>query len=201
MNITNIKGKEKVIDNTKTRLQSLDALRGFDMFWIISAEVIIHGLAKATNLPFFNWMSGQLNHTPWNGFTFYDMIFLLFIFISGVSMPFSFGSQLEKNHFNKLLVKKKIYRSLIKRTIILILLGMIVNRAQNFNDYEMVKVVMLDKKNRLQQVDSNDAVYFNKTEEVPTHAITLTVPALFNADYAFVIVPGKKSCGCFSYAI
>jgi predicted acyltransferase len=136
MNITDIKDKTKAAYNTKNRLQSLDALRGFDMFWIISAEVIIHGMAKATNLPFFNWMSGQLHHTPWNGFTFYDMIFPLFIFIAGVSMPFSFGNQFEKNPFNKLLVKKKIYRSLIKRTIILILLGMIVNGAQNFNSYE-----------------------------------------------------------------
>jgi predicted acyltransferase len=124
------------IANTNSRLQSLDALRGFDMFWIISAEVIIHGLSQATNLPVFNWMSGQLHHSPWNGFTFYDMIFPLFIFIAGVSMPFSFGKQFEKNIANRLSVKKNIYKSLIKRTIILILLGMIVNHAQNLNGYE-----------------------------------------------------------------
>jgi predicted acyltransferase len=124
------------IANTNSRLQSLDALRGFDMFWIISAEVIIHGLSQATNLPVFNWMSGQLHHSPWNGFTFYDMIFPLFIFIAGVSMPFSFGKQFEKNVANRLSVKKNIYKSLIKRTIILILLGMIVNHAQNLSGYE-----------------------------------------------------------------
>jgi predicted acyltransferase len=124
------------IANTNSRLQSLDALRGFDMFWIISAEVIIHGLSQATNLPVFNWMSGQLHHSPWNGFTFYDMIFPLFIFIAGVSMPFSFGKQFEKNIANRLSVKKNIYKSLIKRTIILILLGMIVNHAQNLSGYE-----------------------------------------------------------------
>lgn len=131
--------KEKTAFNTKTRLQSLDALRGFDMFWIISAEVIIHGLSKATNLPVFNWMSAELLHSPWNGFTFYDMIFPLFIFIAGVSMPFSFGKQFEKTGVNKLLVKRNIYRSLIKRTIILILLGMIVNKAQDFNGYENMR--------------------------------------------------------------
>jgi predicted acyltransferase len=124
------------IANTNSRLQSLDALRGFDMFWIISAEVIIHGLSQATNLPVFNWMSAELHHSPWNGFTFYDMIFPLFIFIAGVSMPFSFGKQFEKNIANRLSVKKNIYKSLIKRTIILILLGMIVNHAQNLIGYE-----------------------------------------------------------------
>lgn len=134
MNIPNIKSKS--IPDTKSRLQSLDALRGFDMFWIISAEVIIHGLSQATNLPVFNWMSAELHHSPWNGFTFYDMIFPLFIFIAGVSMPFSFGKQFDKSGVNRLLVKKNIYRSLIKRTVILILLGMIVNHAQNLNGYE-----------------------------------------------------------------
>lgn len=129
----------KAIPITNSRLQSLDALRGFDMFWIISAEVIIHGLSQATNLPIFNWMSGQLHHSPWNGFTFYDMIFPLFIFIAGVSMPFSFGKKFEKNSANRLSVKKNIYKSLFKRTIILILLGMIVNHAQSLSGYENIR--------------------------------------------------------------
>ncbi len=127
---------DKAIPNADSRLQSLDALRGFDMFWIISGEVIIHGLSQATHLPSFNWMSAELHHSPWNGFTFYDMIFPLFIFIAGVSMPFSFGKQFEKKDANKLLVKKSIYRSLLKRTIMLILLGMIINGAQFLRGYE-----------------------------------------------------------------
>ncbi|MEO6814765.1 MAG: DUF5009 domain-containing protein [Ginsengibacter sp.] len=128
--------EDKSTSHTGSRLQSLDALRGFDMFWIISAEVIIHGLSQATNLPAFNWMSAELHHSPWNGFTFYDMIFPLFIFIAGVSMPFSFGKQFEKSGVNKLLVKRSIYRSLIKRTIILILLGMVINGALSLPGYE-----------------------------------------------------------------
>lgn len=129
----------KAIFNPNSRLQSLDALRGFDMFWIISAEGIIHGLSQATNLHAFNLMSAELHHSQWNGFTFYDMIFPLFIFIAGVSMPFSFGKQIEKIGANKLLVKRSIYRSLIKRTIILILLGMVINHAQNLNGYENIR--------------------------------------------------------------
>ena len=68
------------------RLLSLDALRGFDMFWIISGEQIIHTLAKVTQWPVLLWFSGQLHHTVWNGITFYDMIFPLFLFVAGVSM-------------------------------------------------------------------------------------------------------------------
>ncbi|MDE3144179.1 MAG: DUF5009 domain-containing protein [Bacteroidota bacterium] len=144
--------------NPTVRLQSLDALRGFDMFWIISGEGIFHGFADvvmakhalvrnpynwqiATNndLSFFEriiiGISNQLHHTPWNGFTFYDMIFPLFIFIAGVSMPYSFNNSLEKAGMNQTIGKRKIYRSLIKRTVLLIIFGMIVNGALQLNGY------------------------------------------------------------------
>lgn len=148
-----------VIKPVSGRLQSLDALRGFDMFWIISGEGIFHGIASVikqkyslqqSNVDwqigitesvspierFFITISNQLHHTVWNGFTFYDAIFPLFIFIAGVSMPFSYGKKLEQPAINKSGIKKEIYRSLVKRTIILILLGMIVNGALQFNGYE-----------------------------------------------------------------
>jgi len=131
------------MDNTtrKQRLVSLDALRGFDMFWIMSGERIFHALAKATGWPVFIWISAQLHHTVWNGITFYDMIFPLFLFIAGVSMPYSlqkkvaladvrYPSQLPAREKNKL------YLSMLRRTCILILLGMIVNGLLKFKGYE-----------------------------------------------------------------
>ncbi|MGZ3882146.1 MAG: acyltransferase family protein [Flavisolibacter sp.] len=149
-------------DSAKTipaRLQSLDALRGFDMFWIISGEGIFHGIASVIiqkhslqqstvdwqiqmtgNLSlverFFITTSNQLHHSVWNGFTFYDLIFPLFIFISGVSMPFSYGRKLEQPTNNLSEIKKGIYASLIRRTIILVLLGMVVNGALQFQGFE-----------------------------------------------------------------
>jgi predicted acyltransferase len=123
--------------NPSGRLLSLDALRGFDMMWIISGEIIVHALAKATNAPVFNWMSGQLHHTIWNGFTFYDMIFPLFIFIAGISMPYSYGKKLEdKTGGNYNAAIRQIYTSLIKRTLILILCGMVVNGLLQWKGYE-----------------------------------------------------------------
>jgi glucosamine-6-phosphate deaminase len=61
-----------------------------------------------------------------------------------------------------------------------------------FDDPAVVKIVDLDDKNRTQQVDPNDPVCFKTIGEVPTHAITLTVPALFKADYAYAVVPGPR---------
>ena len=57
-----------------------------------------------------------------------------------------------------------------------------------FNDPQMVKLVELDEACRQQQV--NDGCFKN-LPEVPTHALTLTVPALMKADYILCIVPGK----------
>jgi len=44
------------------RLGSLDALRGFDMFWIIGGEVVFTALAKATNNSFLNAIAVQMDH-------------------------------------------------------------------------------------------------------------------------------------------
>lgn len=123
------------------RLLSLDALRGFDMFWIMSGEGVVHALAKATGWPLMVWMSGQLHHTEWNGITFYDMIFPLFLFIAGVSMPYSMGNKVAKQGvaYPYLLPsssKGEIYRSMIRRTIILLFLGVVVNGLFKFNGLE-----------------------------------------------------------------
>src|SRR3954464_15341009 len=78
------------------RLYSLDALRGFDMFWIMGAEEIFDGLAKATGSPFWESVSIQFTHPVWDGFHIYDLIFPLFLFMAGVSTPYSVGRELEK---------------------------------------------------------------------------------------------------------
>lgn len=59
----------------------------------------------------------------------------------------------------------------------------------DFNDPVLVKVVDMDEQCRMQQV--NDGC-FPSLAEVPTHALTLTIPALIKAPYAFCTVPGEK---------
>src|SRR5579859_123522 len=123
------------------RLYSLDALRGFDMFWIMSGEQIVHALAKTTGWPLFTILSGQLHHTVWNGFTFYDMIFPLFLFIAGAALPFSLDKTIQQAgvpaaHTLPAAQKRKLVGRMLRRTLILILLGCIVNGALRFNGLE-----------------------------------------------------------------
>ena len=70
-----------------------------------------------------------------------------------------------------------------------------------FDDPKTVKIVDLDEKNRNQQVDPEDPICFNKLEEVPTHAITLTIPALFKAKYAYAVVPGKNKADAIYHTL
>ncbi len=106
------------------RLYSLDALRGFDMFWIIGGEEIFHALAEITHAPFWESISEQFTHPAWNGFHLYDLIFPLFLFLAGVSTPFSVGKALENGKS-----KEQVLVRILKRGLILVLLGIVYNNG------------------------------------------------------------------------
>ncbi len=90
---------------------SVDALRGFDMFWIIGADALVYalkriadglrGTASEESAPFLykfvKFLAEQLDHAEWQGFRFYDLIFPLFVFIVGVSIVFSLTKLLHTN--------------------------------------------------------------------------------------------------------
>ena len=105
----------------KKRLKSLDALRGFDMFWIIGGKAAflallpLLGFGKET-VAFFNT---QLSHCGWEGFRFYDLIFPLFVFMSGITIPYSILSRKAKGDSVKSLQLK-----IIKRFFILTFIGL-----------------------------------------------------------------------------
>ncbi|MDP1844692.1 MAG: DUF5009 domain-containing protein [Sediminibacterium sp.] len=124
----------------KNRLYSLDALRGFDMFWIMGAEEIMHAWYKASGSPLAATMSNQFTHPDWHGFTAYDLIFPLFLFLAGVATPFSVGRELAngKSKSNQLL-------RVFKRSMILVLLGIFYNNGlealQPFQDIRFASVL------------------------------------------------------------
>src|ERR1700735_1525382 len=71
------------------RLTSIDALRGFDMFWITGGDSLALALSKWWNTPESECFAEQFEHVAWKGFRFYDLIFPLFLFTVGVVLPFS----------------------------------------------------------------------------------------------------------------
>src|SRR6476660_5714859 len=110
--------------NISERLYSLDALRGFDMFWIMGAEEIFHALYKVTGSPFWGTISTELTHPDWNGFHFYDLIFPLFLFIAGVATPYSVGRDFEKGK-----TRQQMLWRVVRRGLTLVVLGIIYNNG------------------------------------------------------------------------
>ena len=102
------------------RVMSIDALRGFDMFFIIGGGAILASLHDAFDSPVTAKIRTQLTHVKWEGFRFEDLIMPLFLFIVGVVMPYSFSKRLDTGQS-----KKRLYLHIIKRTVILFVLGMV----------------------------------------------------------------------------
>jgi len=114
------------------RVVSIDALRGFDMFWIIGGGIFFERLFHWLGTPFFEALARQLRHSAWNGFTFEDLIFPLFLFIVGVVMPFSLTKRLDRGDS-----RNSLYRHIIIRTLVLFFLGLIFNDLLDFKFSEM----------------------------------------------------------------
>jgi predicted acyltransferase len=81
--------EKKKIGQLPERLMSVDALRGFDMFWIVGAGYLFTAIDSWSAAPFWTNVRTQLTHVEWEGLRFYDLIFPLFIFIVGVSIVLS----------------------------------------------------------------------------------------------------------------
>lgn len=115
------------------RVISVDALRGFDMFWIIGGEGVFMGLDKVFHNKITGFINEQLNHVEWFGFHFYDIIMPLFLFLVGISMVFSYRRRLsaEKSDI-------PLWKHTVKRIIILWFLGMVVQG--NLLSYDLEQI-------------------------------------------------------------
>jgi predicted acyltransferase len=110
------------------RIVSIDALRGFDMFWIIGGGTVLESLVHVWKNPVTETIHTQLEHVDWQGFHFEDLIFPLFLFIMGVVLPFSISRRRQRGQSLPM-----IYLHILKRSVVLILLGLIFNDLLSFN--------------------------------------------------------------------
>jgi len=155
---------------SKERVTSVDALRGFDMFWIMGGEGIFMGLDKVFHNHFSGFINEQLNHVEWFGFHFYDIIMPLFLFLVGISMVYSYRKRLsvEKSNF-------PLWKHTMKRIVILWLLGMIVQG--NLLTYDVSKFLLFS--NTLQAIACGYLIATVIILYLPVlHQITATVGLL-----------------------
>jgi predicted acyltransferase len=96
-----------------TRLKSLDALRGFDMFWIIGGGEVVKGLAKALDTSVLKAFVPQLEHVRWQGLHCWDLIWPLFMFVVGTAIPFSIQRRMAAGATRRSLFLHALWRALI----------------------------------------------------------------------------------------
>ena len=102
------------------RLLSLDTLRGFDMMFIMGVAAIIAAICRLFPDGGNSWLCLQMSHVPWEGLRHHDTIFPLFLFIAGISFPFSYAKQISKG-----VSRGQVYAKIFKRGFVLVLLGFI----------------------------------------------------------------------------
>ena len=110
------------------RLDSLDALRGLTMFWITGGATLVSALALLVTGDKNAWLCQQMTHVPWAGLHIYDLIFPTFLFITGVTFPFSTAKRLERGDS-----KSAIAWNILRRALVLIALGAVYEEIQKLD--------------------------------------------------------------------
>jgi predicted acyltransferase len=87
----------------------------------MGGDVIFKSLDNIFHSDITQFITLQMDHVEWLGFRFYDIIMPLFVWLAGVSMPFSFAGRLSKNDS-----KSALWPHIIRRFLILWILGMVV---------------------------------------------------------------------------
>lgn len=103
------------------RILSLDVLRGVDLFLLVGLQPVLYPLLSKSDSSFFNsTLLSQFDHVQWEGFSSWDLVMPLFLFMSGVTMPFSLPKYRKNNS------SKELWLRIIKRFLLLFFLGIVV---------------------------------------------------------------------------
>ena len=113
---------------SKDRLMSIDALRGADMLFIMGFAWAVVEFCRLVGLGGDCWLARQKTHVAWQGFQHHDTIFPLFLFLAGVSWPFSYFKQVEKGRTRAAIIGK-----MAKRAVLLVAIGLMWTKLFTFN--------------------------------------------------------------------
>ena len=107
----------------KKRLLSIDALRGFDMLFIMGFAGLLVAICQLFPDGDSCWLARQMSHVDWDGLRHHDTIFPLFLFISGMTFPFS----AEKRQLGGA-TKGQLFLQALRRGLVLVALGLVYNK-------------------------------------------------------------------------
>jgi len=105
--------------NTSQRLESLDILRGLDLFLLVFLQPILMSIGQIWDNQAYHSILYQFEHEAWEGFRLWDLIMPLFLFMTGITIPFSLDKKIGND-------SPEVYRHIVRRFLILWIIGMIV---------------------------------------------------------------------------
>lgn len=172
------------------RLTSIDALRGFDMFWIVGGDEAARALCRWWGTPRATALEDQLEHVDWQGFHFYDLIFPLFLFLVGVVLPFSLRKYQTGAH-----PRGDALLRTARRVVLLFLLGLVCNGLLRFH-FDTLRVAGVLQRIAICYGIAALIYLFTTTR---TQAITLVaILAGYWALLTFIPAPESHRAGDFS---
>ena len=166
----------------KVRLESLDILRGFDLFLLVFFQPVFISLCNRLGCDWLAPIVYQFDHEIWEGFRFWDLIMPLFLFMAGASMPFSFSKYKTESN------KSNVYRKIMKRFIILFVLGMVIQGNLLGLDFNHIYIYT----NTLQAIAAGYLIaslvflHFRFKNQILIALLLLlvyTIPMMFGGDY------------------
>ncbi len=101
---------QRIPEKRSERLVSLDAYRGFIMFTLASVGL---GLSVLAHYPHWGWLAYQVDHSEWEGCTFWDLIQPAFTFMVGVAMPFALARRVAQGATTGGLFRHVLWRALL----------------------------------------------------------------------------------------
>jgi len=151
------------------------------MFWIIGGDAVCRSLPAVKDTSVTRFLASQVEHRPWAGFTFYDLIFPLFFFIIGAVIPFSILKRAEGEKSRKHLISR-----IIRRSSILILLGLIAGGVLEFDFANMRWMGVLQRIGLCYLLVSLLVLYTKKRTQ---YGVFVAVLLLYWAALALIPVP------------
>ena len=173
------------------RLQSLDALRGFDMLFIMGFASLVVAVCGLWPNAVTDSIASQMGHASWDGFPHHDTIFPLFLFIAGVSFPYSVAKQRAGG-----MSEGRIYAKIVRRGLTLVVLGMVYNGLFKL-DFENLRIASV--LGRIGLAWSIAAVLYLNFGVKTRAAIAVAVLAGYGALSALVAAPDAAGAGPLTF--
>lgn len=173
------------------RLMSLDALRGFDMLFIMGFASLVVAVCGLWPSAATDAVAASMSHVAWDGFAHHDTIFPLFLFIAGVSFPYSVAKQRAGG-----MSEGRIYVKIVRRGLTLVVLGVVYNGLFKL-DFENLRIASV--LGRIGLAWSIAAVLYLNFGVKTRAAIAVAVLAGYGALSALVAAPDAAGVGALTF--